>query len=168
MAHVIVDTFLAAHESHLPEEALRRRREAWTYAESANAWRRTLKSIADTDNPGDCIFVASEDGEVVGLAMGVPAEGCERTGEVSARYVQPAWQGRGVGRRLVQMAAAWLHARGFTALHIAVLAANAPARKFYEAIGGVVVAQREFDEYGCMMAGVVYGWPDIRALVPAE
>lgn len=167
MARVIVDTFLTAHEGHMPAEAMRRRREAWTHEVSANAWLRTIREIAGTTNPQDCIFVVcDEPGEVVGLAMGTPAEGFDYTGEVSALYVRADWQGRGVGRQLVQTAAAWLHQRGFTALRIAVLAANAPARRFYEAIGGVVVGEREFDEYGFKVAGVVYGWPDIRVLIP--
>ena len=49
-------------------------------------------------------------------------------------------------------------------LVISVLAANAPARCFYEALGGVLVGQRSIEEYGEMLPGVVYGWSDIRAL----
>lgn len=169
MARVIVDTFLSAHEGHMPDEAMRRRREEWTHEVSANGWRRTLRSIAQDANPLECIFVASDDaGEVIGLTMGVPAEGFPNTGEVSALYVRADWQGRGLGRQLVQTAAAWLHQRGFTALHIAVLAANAPARRFYEAIGGVVVGALEIDEYGITLPGVIYGWPNISALVSSE
>ena len=54
---------------------------------------------------------------------------------------------------------------GMTALRIACLAANAPARGFYEALGGVVVAEREVDEGGLMLPEAVYGWADTRALV---
>lgn len=168
MAHVIVDTFLLAHMGQLPGEAMRRRKEEWTYDVSANAWLRTLREIADAENPLDCVFVACDEaGEVIGLAMGTPAEGFDRTGEVCVLYVRPEWQRRGVGRRLVQSVAQWLRERGFIALHIATLPANAPARKFYEAIGGVVIGQRELDEYGYKVVNVVYSWPDIRVLTPS-
>ena len=169
MARVIVDTFLAAHADQMPEEAIKRRREEWTHEVSANAWRRSLRNIASGVDKVECIFVAcDESGDVIGMAMGVPAEGQTHTGEVSALYVRQDQQGRGVGRRLVQAAAAWLHAQGHTALHISVLAANAPARKFYEAIGGTVIGEQELDEYGFVLPGVIYGWPDIRALIASE
>jgi GNAT superfamily N-acetyltransferase len=168
MARVIVDTFFTAHETHIPEEALQRRKEEWTHEASANAWRRPLRDIASGMNTEECIFVAcDENGEVLGLAMGTPAEGLARTGEVSAVYVRQDQQGRGIGRRLVQATAAWLHARGHTALHITTLAANAPARRFYEVIGGTQVGEMEMDEYGYKLPFVVYGWPDIRALIPS-
>ena len=167
MARVIVDTFLTAHEGHMPAEAMRRRKEAWTHEVSANAWLRTIREIADTTNPQDCIFVAcDEPGEVVGLAMGTTAEGFDYTGEVSALYVRADWQGRGIGRQLVQTVATWLHQHDFATLRIMTLAANAPARKFYEVIGGTVVDGLEIEEYGFTLPGVVYGWPDIRALIP--
>lgn len=166
MAHVIVDAFLAAHEDQMPAEVMRRRREEWTYEVSANAWLRTLREIAGATDSHECIFVTCDDSdEVIGLVMGVPADGLTHTGEVSALYVRPDWQGRGVGRQLVRMAATWLHQKGFTALHIAVLAANTPARKFYEAIGGTVIGERAFEDYGYIMPETIYGWPDIRVLV---
>ncbi len=52
-----------------------------------------------------------------------------------------------------------------TALQIGCLAANAPARRFYEAIGGRLVGERLFDEDGIMLLEVVYEWADIQALV---
>ena len=50
------------------------------------------------------------------------------------------------------------------ALEIGCLAANAPARGFYEAIGGRLVGERLFDEDGVMLPDVVYAWADIKAL----
>jgi hypothetical protein len=51
-----------------------------------------------------------------------------------------------------------------TAPRIGCLAAGAPARRFYEALGGRVVGEREFDEGGVMLPLVVYGRDDTRAL----
>lgn len=169
MAQLIVDTFFAAHATQIPAEALQRRRDDWTHETSAKAWRRPLRAIASGAETEDCIFVAcTDDGDLIGLAMGTPAEGLTHTGEVSAVYVRPDQQGRGIGRQLVQTVATWLHARGHNALRIMALAANAPARRFYETLGGTVVDEMEMDEYGCMLPFVVYGWPDIRALIPSE
>ncbi len=52
-----------------------------------------------------------------------------------------------------------------TALRIECLAANAPARRFYEALGGRLVGERLFDEEGVMLPGVVYEWAEIETLV---
>ena len=42
--------------------------------------------------------------------------------------------------------------------------ANAPARHFYEAIGGRAVDERLFDEEGLMLPEIVYGWADISTV----
>jgi hypothetical protein len=65
----------------------------------------------------------------------------------------------------VQAVAAHLAEEGMTSLRIGCLAAGAPARRFYEALGGRVVGEREFDEDGVMLLLVVSGWDDTRALV---
>lgn len=54
--------------------------------------------------------------------------------------------------------------KGITVLQIGCLAANAPARGFYAAIGGRLVGERLFDEDGVMLSEVVYEWANISAL----
>ncbi|MCE7983384.1 MAG: GNAT family N-acetyltransferase [Caldilinea sp. CFX5] len=166
MGRVMVDTFLAAHREQMPEEAWQKRKAEWTYDVSAAGWARTITAI----NKGDqtmCIYiVVTAVDEVVGLAMGQPAEGNAQTGEVVALYVRQQDQGQGIGRQLVQAVAAYLATTGIKSLHIAVLAANTPARRFYEAIGGRVVGERMFDEEGFLLPEIVYGWPDLSVLVP--
>ena len=171
MARVMVDTYLAAHRDQMPAEAWAKRTQEWTYADSEQGWARTLRAIAADAGPQDCIYVAEADGgELVGLALGglAETEGFPQTGEVNLLYVRPSHQGRGLGRRLVQAVAAHLAKLGMTALHIGCLAANAPARRFYESLGGRVVIERLFDEEGIMLPEVVYGWPDIGVLVAME
>jgi GNAT superfamily N-acetyltransferase len=168
MAKVMVDTFLAAHRGRMPEAAWQKRRQEWTYEVSERSWARTLREIADGTDSRTCLYVAlDEAGEIVGLVMGRPADedATGHTGGVGPLYILPSHQGRGLGRRLVQAVAARLARHGMTALRIGCLAANTPARRFYEALGGVVVAEREVDEEGFMMPEVVYGWADTRALV---
>lgn len=166
MAKVMVDTWLSAHRGQMPEEVWTKRRDEWTYDVSERGWARTLKEIADDVHSKDCIYVAEDEiGEIVGLAMGVPADDAPTTGEVSTLYVRESHQGHGIGRRLVQSVAAHLARLGMPALQIAVLAANAPARRFYEAIGGGIIGEREFDEEGFMLSEVVYGWADTSALI---
>jgi GNAT superfamily N-acetyltransferase len=168
MARVIVDTYLSAHRGQIPEGAWARRKQEWTYEVSEAAWTRSLREIASGASPRDCIYVAlDERGEITGLAMGGLSgeEASGNTGEVYALYVRESHQRRGVGRRLVQAVAAHLVGLGMTALLIPTLPANAPARRFYEALGGQVVGEREGEDYGFMIPEVVYGWTDIQMLV---
>jgi GNAT superfamily N-acetyltransferase len=85
--------------------------------------------------------------------------------EVDALYVLPGLQGSGIGRWLVQEAANRLAGLGFASLHVGVLTANLPARRFYEAMGGHEIGQRTFDEEGHLLPGTVYAWSDIAGLM---
>jgi GNAT superfamily N-acetyltransferase len=54
-------------------------------------------------------------------------------------YVQPAWRGRGVGRRLLRELAAVAVARGCGRFEWSVLDWNAPAIGFYQSMGATVM-----------------------------
>jgi len=158
----------AAHRDHMPDEAWAKRAAEWTPEVSAQGWAGTLREITAGTGLHECIYVAVEEGgELIGLAMGGPANADElpQTGAVYALYVRMSHQGRGLGRRLAQAVAADLAQHGMTALQIGCLAANASARRFYEAIGGRLVGERLFDEEGIMLPEVVYEWTDIETLV---
>jgi ribosomal protein S18 acetylase RimI-like enzyme len=167
MGRVMVATYMAAHRDQMPSEAWTKRAREWTPEVSGDGWARTLREIASGEQLRECIYVAVDEGDaIVGLAMGGPAnaEQLPQIGAVYALYVSTNHQGHGLGRRLVQAVAADLAGQGMTALQIGCLAANAPARAFYEAIGGRLVGERLFDEDGVMLPEVVYEWADIRAL----
>jgi len=167
MGYLMVETYLAAHRDQMPAAAWAKRATEWTPEVSAQGWARTLRELAAATGPHDCIYVAEDEhGELLGLALGGPANvaGGPPTGAVYALYVRRSAQGRGVGRRLVHAVAADLAQQGMTALQIGCLAANAPARRFYEALGGRLVGERLFDEDGVLLPEVVYGWADLETL----
>jgi len=168
MGNVTVETFFFAHRDQIPSEVLEARRKNWTVATSAAAWERTLRGIADCPNSRECVCVAENGrGEIIGVAMGASAEsGIEcGVGSVLALSVHPKHQRLGAGRLLVMALAAYLAQHGMTTLHIETLAANAPAHRFYEALGGRVFAEREFEDEGHMLPSVVFCWDDITALL---
>ncbi len=83
--------------------------------------------------------------------------GSEGAGEIYALYVLSEYQGHGIGRSLVQSAARWLADKGFRRMIIFVLRENAPARKLYETIGGLLELERTRDIEGVQAAEVGYG-----------
>lgn len=86
-------------------------------------------------------------------------------GEVSAIYRLRSHQGLGLGRALMRAAAADLAVRGFAGAALWVLRDNAPARSFYERLGGVVVDEKTEARPAATFVEVAYGWPDLAALL---
>ena len=81
-------------------------------------------------------------------------------GEVYTLYVAPDHQGAGHGRRLLDALLSALRAGGCRSALVWVLAGN-PARFFYEAMGGTLIATREEPFHGVVLSECAYGWPDL-------
>lgn len=94
------------------------------------------------------VLVAERGGEVVGFSGGGPARGEPGMGEVYAIYLLAEHQGLGIGRALMRESARRLHAAGLRGLLVWVLRENAPARAFYERLGGVAEREKEDAVYG--------------------
>ena len=124
----------------------------------AAMWRRYL---GDTRRPMGSVFVAeASDGGVVGFGSCGPEQTrrmAAHDGEVYTLYVGDASRGQGVGQRLLHAMFARLSRDGHKAAAIWVLDGN-PARFFYEAMGGSLIAQRHSREWGTDIAERAYGW----------
>ncbi|MGW0230887.1 N-acetyltransferase family protein [Actinopolymorpha singaporensis] len=174
MARVFVDTFRTAHRGQIPEHLLLER----TYESSTQGWERTLREIAAAEDPQEYVCVAEDTaGEIVGIAMGGPPadwpfddanRAAHPTGECYSLYVHTTRQRSGIGRALLADLATFLVSRGRRRLAIGVLAVNAPARAFYERIGGTLLGQRHFDDSGVLLDEVVYIWNDATCLTRVE
>ncbi len=85
--------------------------------------------------------------EFGGRPIGYATLGRNRTraiaaqGEIYEIYLQPEYQGLGFGRRLFDAARKLLEERGMRGLAVWALADNAPAIRFYAALGGADVAE---------------------------
>jgi ribosomal protein S18 acetylase RimI-like enzyme len=111
----------------------------------------------------DDVLVAEADGVVAGYAMlrrSIPVPSHEHVLEVNGLAVDPAQQGRGIGRRLVEAAKQEASRRGARKLTLRVLAPNATARRLYESCGFVVegVLVGEFLLDGELVDDVLMAW----------
>jgi len=81
------------------------------------------------------------------------------TGEIYVLYLLPAYQRQGIGRQLTISEVERLVEQEMHSLLIRVLQANAPARRFYEALGGHLVpeVEEQIEERGAVLEQVAYG-----------
>ena len=92
-------------------------------------WRGRL------EEPETATFLATADGEDVGLVTGRPFEGREGDAGLFGMWVAPGFRGRGMGGGLVDAVVAWARAAGFARVLLEVADANAPAIRLYASRG---------------------------------
>jgi ribosomal protein S18 acetylase RimI-like enzyme len=97
-------------------------------------WRERL-ALPDAHN-----LVALLDGDVVGMAAGMPGDGPDAR-QLRSVWVSPRVRGRGVADRLVAEVASWASRSGATRLTLAVLPANTAALALYRRHGFTVVEE---------------------------
>lgn len=156
IARVQIDTWRDAYRRIMPPRLL----EEMNDIRIAAFWAQV---IADAHGRSFC-FVASVAERVVGFASGGPRQQASEQGrgEVYALYVLPGFQGRGIGRRLVVTSFERMLELGMTEGRIWTLRENAPARGFYQRIGGTQTENGYNDIGGIRYPEVAFDWPDLR------
>lgn len=102
---------------------------------------------------------------MIGFAIGdiatYPPEGYQ--GELKMIYVLPAYHRRGVGRKLLGTAAEHFEREQVASMFVGVFTNNSAARRFYEALGGLMID--EFPGEEGKEGFVRYGWPSVHELI---
>jgi ribosomal protein S18 acetylase RimI-like enzyme len=153
IARVHVDSWRTTYRKLLPAEFLASLSEAG-YTER---WQRVIGEGSSG------VYVVEEAGVVVGFA----SSGRERAGETGfagelyAIYVLDSAQRRGHGRELVRAAVGGLREMGLTDMIIWVLRDNAPARRFYERLGGTYVRTQPITIGPATLEEISYGWRNL-------
>ena len=84
------------------------------------------------------VFVACAGDEIIGMGMAEQASDAHLESDVAdvrALYVLPGWQGRGVGRALLDSLTTALSVRGYRSAVLWTLRDLPPTRRFYESNG---------------------------------
>jgi ribosomal protein S18 acetylase RimI-like enzyme len=157
IARVHVATWRSAYRNLLPADFLESLNEA-SYAER---WTRVIGDISTR------VFVAEQPEGIVGFASGGRERAGEQgyAGELYAIYILEAAVQRGHGRELVHAIAGALREMHLPNMIVWVLRDNAPARRFYERLGGVYVRSQPITIGTTTLEEVSYGWrslDDIR------
>jgi GNAT superfamily N-acetyltransferase len=83
----------------------------------------------------------SDDGEIIGFVLGQIVEGAAHLAQVSVRF---AWQGQGVGRRLVETVVGWAREEGMAELSLCTFSDVGWNRPLYEHLGFSVLAEERW------------------------
>jgi ribosomal protein S18 acetylase RimI-like enzyme len=158
IARVHVNSWRTTYRGIVPDQFLDslslERREQYWHDLLSDPVNKDINLVADVPPVG-----------VVGFA----SAGKERTGEfpyqgeLYAIYILKAYQGRGVGRQLVEAIVLRLQEQGLISMMVWVLKDNL-FRAFYEALGGQEIGEQDIKIGEATLVEVAYGWKDIRSL----
>jgi L-amino acid N-acyltransferase YncA len=138
---------LAAAYARLGEETRRRRFRSAAPRLSERDLDALTSGIDHRDH--EALAAVTPDGELVGVARFVRLPHRPAVAEV-AIAVDDAWQGRGIGRRLLEALVERARAAGVSYFIAYVAGDNAAVRHWVARLGGVAVAQHDDDVAYCV------------------
>ena len=103
--------------------------------------RKVRHIDADVAANADGIFVAEEDGEVIGYVT-ARVDHAGKVGWIPNLSVRPEYQRRGIGRRLLRTALDYFRAEGMLLVRIETLEQNEVGMRFYPEMGFKEVARQ--------------------------
>ena len=146
IARVHIETWQIAYAHAFPADALAAL--SGTLDDRTERWRRNTRTSD--------VFVAVDDGELIGFASCGPSRDEAGSGELYGLYAAPARWGTGAGRALIECVERELAERYETAT-LWVLDDNPRARRFYEAAGWRLDGAQKVDTHlGVDVAEVRY------------
>jgi ribosomal protein S18 acetylase RimI-like enzyme len=161
IARVHVASWQSSYRGLVPDHLL----DNLSTERSAAFWGGQLEQ----DNQ-EIIFVAEDDGDIIGFASGGPFRPEQAPAdfpphydcEIYAIYLLQEYKRQGTGTRLFQSLVAALAERGFESMMLWVLADNLAARRFYENLSGVEVGEKT-ERFGDRhVVETAYGWEFLR------
>ncbi len=156
IARIQIETWRASYAGILPKEYLI----DLSLDERGSWWREAIGRKREGET---LVAELPGGGPIVGFGSCGPPRNkrAPAQGEVYTLYVDLDWQNQGIGRQLLASLFEELVLQGCSSAVIQVLAEN-PARYFYEAMGGEVVAEGHDYFAGARLAILAYGWRDLQ------
>lgn len=148
LAKIFAETWRLTYSGIIPhahlECLIRRRAKAW--------WGKAIKSESH-------LLVVEIDGTIAGYAScGAARLGRVYKGEIFELYIDPLYQGLGLGEHLFEACRSELDRRGLSGLIVWALEDNTSAASFYWSRGGRPVA-RTTERFGTVKLGkIAYSW----------
>jgi DNA-binding MarR family transcriptional regulator/GNAT superfamily N-acetyltransferase len=106
--------------------------------------------------PPKDLWVAEQNGGVVGSIFVMPSEGIAGSAQLRMLYVEPAARGQGVGTVLVKQAVSFARDNGYQRMRLWTHTIQESARKIYAAAGFRIVETIPEDNFGVQMLGEIW------------
>ena len=106
--------------------------------------------------PPKALWVAEQNGGIVGSIFVMPSEGIEGSAQLRMLYVEPAARGQGVGAALVAQAVSFARDNGYARMRLWTHTIQESARKLYAAAGFTIVETIPEDNFGVQMLGEIW------------
>jgi ribosomal protein S18 acetylase RimI-like enzyme len=135
-------------------------------AERIGVWRERL----DRPAPAQFVRLACEGTDPVGFVCVYAARDSEWGSLIDNLHVARVAKRRGVGTALMRQAGAWLASTcAHRGIYLFVLEVNAPARRFYESLGGANAGVATMETHGgAIVQSCRYVWPHPERLSAAR
>ena len=137
IAIINVKTWQCAYRGKMPNEIL----DSMDVQHKKEGWEEWIKA----DYPKTYIFVAEVNDMIVGYCYCGGSKGTEDLGEIYSLYVDPEFQGQGVGSALMENAFQFMKKQQFKSAILWVLTSNEPTIKFYEHKGWKNTGETKID-----------------------
>jgi ribosomal protein S18 acetylase RimI-like enzyme len=149
LGRIYVEAWRETYAGTLPDKVLI----GMSARRQATRWGRHIAKL----RADEIILIALLDGQPVGFGSAGLSRAGGGEGEIYTLYVDPNYQGRGVGRLLMDALLEALKDKGCESAMLWVVAAN-PSRFFYEAMGGRRVAEKTERMWGIDLEQYAYRW----------
>lgn len=155
IARVHIESWRATYKGIMPDDFLNN----LNLTSRIEYWNRTLEKA--TDN----VFVAEANNEVIGFAFaGPPTESNNYSSELYAIYMLEAYQGMGIGKKLMSQIAIYLLNCGHQSMYLWVASENT-SKAFYKKIGGQKFDKKVVNVGGANVEEDGMAWTNIADLV---
>jgi DNA-binding MarR family transcriptional regulator/GNAT superfamily N-acetyltransferase len=104
-------------------------------------------------NPPKSLWIAEHGGEVAGSIFIIPAAGEEGTAQLRMLYVEPAFRGLGIGKRLVEESVNFSHASGYKRIILWTQDCLGSARRIYQGAGFELIREEPHHSFGVDLNG---------------
>ena len=156
IAKVHVDSWRTTYKGIIPQSFL----EGLSYEQRTKLWDNNISDKTST------IFVAENEGEIIGFVTGGTRKTNEEAGasDLTSIYLLEEWQGKSVGKKLLnQIMSAFLE-QGYQKIYVDVLAAN-KTKQFYQYYGAEYVKTVQLNIAGKTLDEEIYVWNNVEKVI---
>ena len=159
---VNISSWKTTYTGIMPESFLKDR----SYDKCYKGW---IKYFAERDEIST--MLVAEDKDIIGFCTGGFCRDKDLSkqyqAELVAIYLEKDYQRLGIGKQLVNRFVRHLVKLNINSMCISVLEAN-DSRKFYEKLGGKIIASKIYNFAGKKIKGLVYGWDNLEDILKPD